>query len=1596
MLVSIVILLIVLINLTPVQNFLAQKAVNYLAQKLHTKVSLKHVRIDLLNSASIEGLYIGDKAGDTLLYAAEGKLKITDWFFLKDKPVISYVGLKNAYVNLYRKRNSDQWNYQFVIDAFASKSSKPKQKKEGTLDMDLRDVVLQQLRFHMIDEWTGSDMIGEVANFVIDARKIDFERKIIDVASISGTKVLFGLRDYKGGRPARPKVQQEEVIDTTAFNPDLWKLSLDKLSLADSRFFLEDPDTKAPAGFFDATHMDVSGINVDIRDIKIAGDTLRADLRQLEGVERCGLVIKKMSAKVTVSPNLSECKNLVLQTKYSNLSDYYAMRYKRFPDFLDYINRVTMVANLQQSEVGIKDIVYFAPALERYEKLSVIVSGQGNGTVAKLRVKNLALNDGFSQLKGNLYMDGLPEIDKTFIDFQEGEIQTNGAAALVYAPELKKEKAVRLEALTSVHFKGNFTGFIDDFAARGNFVTNLGNGKAEIHLKLPARGLSDYSGSLATESFDIGKLLQQDLIGKASVDAKIKGRGFDANTASINIDGLVKAAEINGYNYRQIKVDGILAGKKFDGKLKANDPNLVMDFDGKIDFSGKEPLFNVYAKIDHVNAKALRLTEDSITASAVMQLDFSGSNIDNFLGSAYIYNMNILRDSTRLNIDSLQLVSRMDGAEKQLLFSTNELTANVYGQFSIMDLPNSAQMFLSYYLPQYVKQPANVNNDQSLRFEITANNTDDILSLFNKSIRLAPSSLLSGSMNMAQQQLEFTASVPYFVYGPMRFNNIQVNSKGNYSGFSLDAMANGIVAGENDIASTVQFQTRIFRDTATFQLLTTTPTSIGSAELNGVAYAHSDSFTFNILPSEFYLNQSRWEIPKENKIVFAKNHLSIDNLILQSGLQSVAINSRGHQEEANNAMVTIKNLDIAPLNSFLGNNEMNLEGRINGNVHITSLLKDQVVDFDIAANTLKINADTLGDARAKGSYEVAKALITLDEKSGLTYKDSRASLYGIVSLDPESKENIDAHIDLKKANVNWAQPFLLGYVHNLSGSISGSISLKGDAMEPVTVGSIQLDDIGFTPDITGAHYTIKDAEIQVTDKKFDLGSITVTDDNGRQGILGGSIVHERLSKMNFRVNMRSDNIQVVDLKDYQNSNFYGDVKASVQVRLSGPANNLNLNIFATPQKNSHLYIPIGYGSDMSDYDYVKFKQYGEIQTVKEVSKNKLNIRLDAIATPDLEATIIIDPSTGDQIWAKGSGNIILEIPADGEMKMNGNYIIDEGKYNFSFKQLQVLNYKRQFTINSNSAIKWNGDIADADLDVTAYAQIKARLYDLIINEVDRIGLSPQEIRDAQIMQMVNVGLSMKGSLNEPALSFRLDLAENRSVGTYAYQKLQRINSDDKELLNQVASLLLLEQFIPPEGISNSNTISSGTINNMSELVSSAASSQITNFANKILGMEDLYVGVKYKNYSLANADQLNPINRNEAGINLRKNFLNNRLIVEVGGVYDWGSNNTNQSDFTTNLAGDFRVQYLLTEDGRIRFNIFRNSNYDAIGRQNIGRQGVGLSYRKSFNGLLDFFKSEERMRKEREEKMKQQRQQSLNKDGISDTTSKGLTRIGTN
>jgi hypothetical protein len=109
------------------QNWLVHNAASRLSKNLKTTVRVDHVSFTLLNSLSMEGVYIADRKNDTLLTAGLMQVKITDWFFAADSVDLKYIRLKDVEAKLYR--DDSVWNYQFIVDFFG-----PWFQKEGLLN----------------------------------------------------------------------------------------------------------------------------------------------------------------------------------------------------------------------------------------------------------------------------------------------------------------------------------------------------------------------------------------------------------------------------------------------------------------------------------------------------------------------------------------------------------------------------------------------------------------------------------------------------------------------------------------------------------------------------------------------------------------------------------------------------------------------------------------------------------------------------------------------------------------------------------------------------------------------------------------------------------------------------------------------------------------------------------------------------------------------------------------------------------------------------------------------------------------------------------------------------------------------------------------------------------------------------------------------------------------------------------------------------------------------------------------------------------------------------------------------------------------------
>ncbi len=129
-------LLLAALQTRTVQNYLVQKATEILSDELRTKVQIASVDIPFFNKISLNGLYLEDRQGDTLIYANRLKAGFSVRQLFNNRLVFRNVELKKPHIYLSVDTNNVS-NLQFLLDAF--KSDKP---SSSTMEYEIENVAI--------------------------------------------------------------------------------------------------------------------------------------------------------------------------------------------------------------------------------------------------------------------------------------------------------------------------------------------------------------------------------------------------------------------------------------------------------------------------------------------------------------------------------------------------------------------------------------------------------------------------------------------------------------------------------------------------------------------------------------------------------------------------------------------------------------------------------------------------------------------------------------------------------------------------------------------------------------------------------------------------------------------------------------------------------------------------------------------------------------------------------------------------------------------------------------------------------------------------------------------------------------------------------------------------------------------------------------------------------------------------------------------------------------------------------------------------------------------------------------------------------------
>jgi len=473
-------------------------------------------------------------------------------------------------------------------------------------------------------------------------------------------------------------------------------------------------------------------------------------------------------------------------------------------------------------------------------------------------------------------------------------------------------------------------------------------------------------------------------------------------------------------------------------------------------------------------------------------------------------------------------------------------------------------------------------------------------------------------------------------------------------------------------------------------------------------------------------------------------------------------------------------------------------------------------------------------------------------------------------------------------------------------------------------------------DYLNTSYHSNAIEILVSPDTFLVKPSPVLDEKKDSAIASGMLTHNHFKNFRLNFNIDANKFMCLNTNESNNSLYYGTGFATGNVQIYGFLSNIHIDADITTEKGTAFNIPLSNASEVDQSDIIRFVNKKDTahrkKLVRKINLDGLQVHLNVRATPDATAKLIFAEKIGDILQGTGAGSLQMDMNPQGDFSIKGDYRIVDGTYDFTLRNT----FSKKFAIQEGGTVSWSGDPYNADIDLNAIYKLRTSLEPLA-------SLFPN-ITDSNIYKKtfpVDCGMGLTGKLTSPEIKFTIDLP---TADEDTRQVINSYFSNATEVNRQVFSLLVLKSFVPIDDRSGATTTSpSASLAagiNSTEFLSDQLSNMLSSISNKF------NVGINYQPGSTPNNQELQ--------VMFSTQLFNDRVSInsDVGTV----GNSPTPTENTNNIVGEVTVEYKLSKDGKVKVKAFNKANdYTTISLVSAPyTQGVGISYRESFNNFSEF------------------------------------------
>lgn len=1389
------------------------------------------------------------------------------------------------------------------------------------------------------------DTMGYIGSLALELESFNLDSVSFRFSSISLKNPVFKIKTYAN------KTESEwdsffrffASSDTSSASTSFY-FKQNNVSIINGKFQIEDERYVKVYQSFDYHHFTLKNVNAILQDFIISDTLYSANVVQLSLKNPNGAKIGNLEGYLYYTHNKFGAQNLKIENENTL---FYA-------DF-NFTKQDTASWQDAKYQLDIKncnlipsDWSYYLNDLKNYNQ-RILLSLNAKGDFNSVKIKNLKAAFGESTtVVGKVELMDMQDITKMFIyaDLQQLNSNFNDVEKVLkmVSPSFPLNDLDDLKRLQDFTFTGNFNGFIEDFVAYGELNSHLGLIVMDTKIE-QVKNVIALSGNVNTQSFDLGKLLNNKDLGLVNLVSSVKGR-FAENLNDVEMIAESNSFVYKNYPYNNLSAKVVIQNSKIGVDCLVKDSNLNLNINGNVDWQKNKQIFKFDATVKNAHFAKLNLLKRDTTndVSFKIRVDLTGNNFKNMNGGVYLDSLVWKEKNTIFSAKKFHVQTVQEDEIGLISVTSDWLTGRVEGKFDFNNIVPSVLNVLAKDLPgiaNWEYYPKKYAGKNQFRLMFRVHDFEAIHELFLPELHFPTGAVFSGRFDDLDNFIYLNFKSSDVRLWDKKVKNLNIFANNDKSRLNLELSTDFIEIMDSVGFQKFGFQTYLTDNTINYHLGWDNSKSYkNKVDITAtVDFAKIDSIVHTITQSEINFKDTILRAVNQNSVVFKKDKIEVNNFDWVGGNQLVQINGVVSSVLSDSLVLKFKNFDLLNLEYFMKQSGVNVEGSLNGELTVLSVLHQPLFNAKLNVPNLVVNNQLFGEFNVFSQYIPSqKRVFTNITADNLSENIQFKTLELTGNLYPFDDNKIDFELKSQNLRLQLLDKYLNGIVSGLNrGTVSGNLQISGKIKEPIVKGELTFNKIGVMVDYLNVDYYINGQTIGFDKNKILFKNFKVTNKKYKEseGMINGEITHDYFSNFGFKINnIEFKNCIVLDTKLENNTMYHGKAFVNGTMKVIGNTDLVEIKgdlqtcsyIDGNTKVNTDLNLPLDQVDELVVSDFIDFVNLKDTAKIKKngtdgISYQGFALDLNIGLNKDAGVKIIFDPNTGEEINVNGNGLINLNISKSGNFQMNGDYVISEGNYFFTLKKI----LSRKLFVKSGSSIKWNGDPLAADLDITTYYTTRSRLSSL----ADSITLAGFSSGQARINSRipVNTNIFLKGNLLKPDISMGINLPD----GTAEEKEIlatQIIGED--EVNRQAFSLIITGQFLPSRN-KILNTVNNTGIDNGIAILEG----QINNALGGLFNNVDL--GVDYNKKDKLSAAELR----------LLVGFQFKRLRVQTD--YDLSRN-----------VGDVEVEYKLTNE--VRAKAFHKTLEKTVLDNAMNRvQGLGLLYQKTFNNISELWRRKEEL-----------------------------------